>query len=226
MLSDFIIVLLTIVFIVAGLLFLVIYSLVTKQEETTLLCPLDECATNIFNGEKVCPSSTSQVSYDPSFQVCNPRYACRGSTPYALQKGGGTSASGLCPPETECACFRFPFCPDYVSSYFTVVGASPYQDLEGTNAIVYQNTSYSNALNQDVTLAPLALPNEASFCSVPESWRERIYPQQCLLGNLYYVTQNLQQFNRERDPLACIASPPCNVGTPVFEVATRKSYCL
>lgn len=223
--SDVLILVFTLIILVLSFFFLGVYSLLSRSDYTPS-CATDECATNIFNGEKRCPPQGGQINVKAGVEVCNPRFSCQGTTPYALQTDGGTSSSGLCPPGIACSCFRTPFCPDYVSAFFTVTGASPYENLEGTDAVVYQNTSYLNAARQTVSLAPLALPNDVSFCSFPPSWRERIYPRECVRGNLFYTTPEISLFDPQRDSLSCLSLPACDRGVPVFETSTRKRFCL
>ncbi|SHO33284.1 Hypothetical protein BQ3484_216 [Cedratvirus A11] len=223
--TDVLILVFTLVILLLSFFILGVYSLISRSGYSPT-CPTDECATNIFNGVKRCPPSGGQINLRGGIEVCNPAFSCRGSTPYALQEDGGTSSSGLCPPGVTCPCFRTPFCPDYVSAFFTVTGASPYENLQGTDAVVYQNTSYVNAARQTVSLAPLALPDDVSFCSFPSSWRDRVYPRECVRGNLFYTTTQVSLFNPERDPLSCLSVPACDRGVPVFETSTRKRFCL
>nr|WIL04742.1 putative membrane protein [Cedratvirus duvanny] len=223
--SDVLILVFTLVILFISFFSLGVYSLLSRSEYTPA-CATNECATNIFNGEKRCPPSGGQINLKRGIEVCNPPFSCRGSTPYAVQEDGGTSSSGLCPPGTTCPCSRTPYCPDYVSVFFSVTGASPYENLQGTNAVVYQNTSYRDVAKQTISLAPLSLPDDVSFCSFPPSWRERVYPRECVRGNLFYLTPEISLFDAQRDSLSCLSLPPCDRGVPVFETSTRKRFCL
>jgi len=193
-------------------------------------CPEGECATNIYNGEKICPKEGERAEIK-EFQVCNPAYSCQGITPYAMlneatQEGTITSPLGICPEGEKCPCFKSAYCADYITTYFTVVGATPYENILDTTANVYQSFTYVNAADDITPFSPLSLPGETSFCSIPARWRDRLYPKYCLRGSLYYLTRKVSSFDPTRDTLSCIKEEPCAQGTPVFETSTRKKYCL
>lgn len=224
MLSDILIV--SFVFLLIFVVFLTLgINTAIGYEPYIETCPTDYCATNIFNGKKRCPQKEHSINLEPGVEVCNPPYSCEGVTPYAILSDGSTTSTGICEEGITCSCTRIPYCADYITSYFTVVGRSPYERIEGTNAVVYQHSGYTNSAGNSVSSPPLALP-ENGFCSVPTSWLNNLYPPSCLVGNLFYLTPRIENFNPLRDSLACISEKPCERGISVFEKETRKIYCI
>lgn len=225
--SDTLLVALT--FCILGLFFLFIFILWIRNSSSSspALCQTGYCATNIFNGIKRCPESDSQIEFTSGIEVCNPRFSCEGQTPYSVQEDESTRNDGRCPEGIECRCVRTPFCPNYVSSTFTVVGGDPYTPFEGKRISVVQNSGFVNVLNVSSTIPPLQLTdNVTNFCSVPSSWLPHLWPQECQRGTLAYLTENVADFSTERDPLTCVSYPACPSGTNVFETKSNQMHCL
>ena len=162
----------------------------TKQKDEIQPCPISYCATNIYTGAKRCPEPDNVMTYNVTYEVCNPAAACTSpTTPYALNSDGSVKFNGLCSNDSTCPCIQNAQCANYITSYFTAVNGDPYSNnfgqnniLNGSNTIFVQQNVYNSYLagaqagasaTQVVqsTTPPLILPNPVnSFCSIPISW--------------------------------------------------------
>jgi hypothetical protein len=91
------------------------------QTKALLTCPVGQCPTNRFTGEKRCNKNEAlALQYDPIYEVCNPLKECTAiETPYAVQANGSTSLSGLCDVK-GCACSTQLYTPSYIESIFNL----------------------------------------------------------------------------------------------------------
>ena len=106
-------------------------------------CPTEQCATNIFSGQKRCPPPTGTIVADLGLEVCNPPNLCRNRlTPYAIQFDGSTNLQGLCQPGVQCRCVSSPTCANYITTIFETIEGNPYVSVTG------QRTTWHNGCRQ------------------------------------------------------------------------------
>ena len=183
-------------------------------------CPIGQCATNMFTGEKECPvdiSSTEQVTYNPVIQVCNGRSTCDSpTTPFALQPDGSTRSDGICADNSQCRCLRDQRCSSNTLVKFKTRTGNTFQSLDGTY------TSLDQIYEGE---PPYTLTSDNSeFCSIPGTWLSRTYPRvdmsfpRCVRGTLSFLAENSSDFDlikAQSTPLACMRAPVCEKSTEV-----------
>lgn len=205
-----------------------LYFIYSNQivERTFLSCPVNQCATNIYNGEKRCGNEGVSVFYDPTFETCNSKYTCESPlTPYALLTTGETDDMGVCDPNVICRCLSKPRVPSEILTFFTYQGGSAADvDLNEVNRGVFYQTSissgadyggfvveYEPSLNRryliDSTLLERVIPKnpKCEFSGVSPTLTQ-IYecmevgnPNPCSIGRLAYYPNLGTQF-AFRDP--------------------------
>lgn len=115
-----------IILLAAALIFFVIRTSPAYQP-IMIACPHSQCATNIYSGAKRCPPSDSdQITYDPTFEVCNVARGCsHKKTPFIMYNpnlgGISTVNEAICPSDIapeDCLCLSFQYCPDQAVVYF------------------------------------------------------------------------------------------------------------
>jgi hypothetical protein len=201
-------------------------------------CAPGQCATNIYNGEKLCPggtgSSTSGILADPAFEVCNSQLICDNPlTPYAVQDDLSTSITGVCQPGIVCRCLTKPQCAEYIVSIFNTANGNPFAGLQGSRTIFTQSNTHVTAGGTATSVPPITYPNTlSSFCTVPLDFLNRSSPgcsfatemnqttiQQCmamnnacLVGTLAFLPDNFNTFSVtdiNSTPLACVRGTGC-----------------
>jgi len=181
--ADFIIPLIVVVLLVVFIIF--IFSLLVSSNfqsttpETPVItdnrgvltkeCNLGECATNIFNGYKVCSDDDSiKVKYNPAYETCNIKNGCSSPlTPYAVRADGSTNITGLCEDNVACSCVKSPQCPSYILSAFTTInGSLLYSSLNQRLIFPQLNNNTNNGIITSDN--PIKLQNPVlQFCSAP-----------------------------------------------------------
>lgn len=201
-------------------------------------CPPGQCAMNLFNGEKRCPTNSKDIiQANITLEACNPRESCiNGILPYAILPNGSTSLEGLCQPGVACRCTAQPSCASYISAFFETVDGNPYVSTNGQRTRFRQDILASDGV-LPVTFNPLT-----TFCQVPIDWLPRsspgctILPGQngegtvmtpesitecmtsesgaCLVGTLAFIssTSEFGANDINRIPLACVKEKPCPIG--------------
>jgi hypothetical protein len=199
----------------------------------TFLCPAGFCATNAVNGEKTCPTNTStQLSYDPETQVCNPPFSCTdGRTPYAVQSDGSVDPNGNCGdgPQgpIQCLCIPTPQCANNILVYFSNQSGSPYSTAQGNRYFLSQTANYINASGQTIQQPPLKIPDLVSnFCTLPPSWLDRLNPRTCIRGTLAYLPDNPDNFDPATTNLGCVYGSTCQAPfTAVWDPRVNTTNC-
>lgn len=126
-----------------------------------MMCPINQCATNIFSGFKRCPEENTAIIVDQTKEVCNEKYLCTSTiTPYALNSDGSTNYFGICEPNVICPCLRTNQCPEYIVSIFTANDGNPYNQLTGQRITFPQITG----------TPPLQYTVGKTFCAAPLAW--------------------------------------------------------
>lgn len=222
------------------------------KTSNSLPCPTGACATNIYNGEKTCPATSSDVvQYDPTLEVCNSPNSCDNPlTPFAVNTDGSTNDTGLCAGSTQCRCLSKAMCSNYVLSTFSAISGQPYNAFAGQRIYFTQSSSYTDAAGANQTLPPLQLDNALTdFCAIPASWVERISPVGCLDGVFAYVPEDPNNFDPTNTPLSCVIGTPstntllanvlnpsngeilyqllvCPAGsTSIYDAGSQQNYC-
>lgn len=151
-------------------------------------CPIGQCATNIFNGEKRCPDSIDgTIVSNAGIEVCNPVDSCtHGKTPFALQNDQSVRIDGLCDEGVPCRCLSRAQCPDYIAAYFKVDKGNPYGAVIGTRTTFRQvGESDIHYTGSATTTRPLSYEDPSSeFCTIPSSWISRSTPGCPIIGGV------------------------------------------
>jgi hypothetical protein len=218
--SDYLILIVAIFLIIGVWTIIMIF---TVKKDTTLnsdykafeICPIGDCPTDRFTGQKRCPVNLSQpMQYDPISEVCNPANACTDqSTPYAVLSNGATSLSGQC-DIANCRCVNFFQTPSYTQVLFNMVNGNIYSQFSNENQrvnFVQQPSpyvgegnnvpmSYQDPTTQFYEISPSLLyylsPNPCSFLYAdnpelqPEQLLQCINLNPCISGRLAYVPTN------------------------------------
>jgi hypothetical protein len=176
-------------------------------------CPASQCATNIYNGEKRCPSDgLSIILYDPAYEVCNSTYTCENNeTPYALWSDGSTNLYGICEPGNKCRCLRQPQCSTYALVMFTMVNGSIYLKDNNDQRFVFQQSPLSSMAQ--LGTQQLAYSNSnTQFCAIKPYHMNRISPGGCSFKD--YTIDEASYINGITQ---CMHSNnPCMLGTIAF----------
>lgn len=149
-----------------------------------LECEDGKCATSLVTGEKRCniDGGGGTITYDPSTEVCNSRFACENSlTPYAVQPDEGTDSSGLCYPGTICRCLTKPQCPQAIQVLFHLVNGSTQYNSAGT----FQQLKVS--ATQGTSTASTSLKFSQSndnYCAIKAYHLNRVSPGACYFNNI------------------------------------------
>lgn len=166
-------------------------------------CAIGECATSLYSGEKRCPSdTTSQIYYNPSFEVCNKKFACDNPiTPYQISTDGGTSNTA-CTGTNICGCSVYPKCPFYAQVAFLSNGTEFYQ-LASFNKSIYPNPTKAKVDQLIYSIPPIIMQksetNEAQYtCNVS-------------FDNMKYSTPGC---GSEDSPLDCMNKNTSTIGNP------------
>lgn len=221
--------------------------------EVLVQCPVDQCATNIFNGQKRCPSSGKQIASNINFEVCSSPFVCDDpSLPFAVQSDQSTNLEGNCEQGVQCRCISQLQCPEYIQSIFTSDNGNPYASIAGQRVSFVQNTNSGQT--------PIVYNFEDhKFCTVPIAWLPRstpgcsfmnqITPQTitecmggprgcndsnyffnpCSRGTLAFITNNSNNFSAESIefiPLGCVSGSPCQCGlVAVYDTQIQQIVC-
>lgn len=201
-------------------------------------CAPGQCVTNIFSGDKICPSDGNAIlTADPASEVCNSRFTCENIlTPYAEQVDGSTDSFGNCPDGVECRCFRKPRCGKHILATFSTLGGNPYLPLEGQLVTFRQNTSYTatitdangNLSTSIISTPPLEINNpKTDFCSIPVNFKPRLSPQKCVKGVLAYLPDDPLSFDFDNTSLGCVPrGTQCGDGDiPVWDSRVNFQVC-
>lgn len=142
-------------------------------------CPTDQCATNIYSGQKRCPASGGVITADAGFEVCVSRGSCDDPTlPYAVQSDESTNILGVCEDDpltnqpVTCRCLSRPQCPSYVLSGWKTYTGNPYVGLVGQRTSFTQFSSSDPDLNGYIkTNTPLTYDDDGNkFCFASAAW--------------------------------------------------------
>lgn len=189
----------------------------TDNTITYLTCPADQCAVNIYNGEKRCPLQTStSVIYDPSFENCTHKFSCDSTlAPYAIRSDGSTNDYGQCEDGVACRCSANPQCPLGEVVLFNVVGGNIYaNNTAEDNIIFYQNPVQNQGDTQPIVYTD---PN-FNFCSIPASYLNRLSPGPCVFNDANNITTP--------EIVSCIKSNPCVIGVLAFKPLNIADFNL
>lgn len=232
--SDSKIILFIIIFITAIFMIIMIYIVFNTSSTitTTIECPVDYCATNVFTGVKTCPSSGQTVSVNSVIEVCNPSNSCVDTrTPYALLMDGSTDANGQC-DEDQCRCVNRARCPDYITSKFIITDGNPLLPLDNQRLSVSASTVSTNSV--DFATSNIILNGSNEFCAVSLDFIQRSVPgcnniissiddvvscfnqNPCLDGVIAFNTSNIDGIPTNQQlfisPIECVVGKQCATG--------------
>jgi hypothetical protein len=198
--------------------------------DTTIPCPPDQCATNLFTGLKRCPPAGEQINSYPSIEVCNSPFLCDNPiTPYAVLSDGSATSSGVCQEGITCPCRRLPTCQSYLASIYQATGGTASQALAG------QRISFTQEAASQVNGVPNTYMPGSQFCTVPLSWlplagcnfvpggftnsmdREALQicmdlGTACRNGTLALITDDSENINVATAQYGCVAGKRCPAG--------------
>lgn len=188
-------------------------------------CPIGQCATNIYNGEKRCPETEGTIVSNAGIEVCSSRYLCDNvSLPYSVQADGSTNSDGTCEEGVTCRCLRYPTCPDYVTSYFTAITGSAYGSVIGTRTTFSQTSSWTDRYTGIKTSnRPLQYRDSSiSFCSVPAAWMLRSTPGCTFTQDL--TMESIADCMAYQNGIDGVYFNPCLQGTLAFVTSDSSTF--
>lgn len=180
----------------------------------SLTCPPSQCATNVYNGEKVCPAPGATIEHAP-FEVCNSRELCDNNiTPYAVMPDGSTRSSGICETGQPCRCVSGPRCPEYILTTWNTTNGNPYTSLRDQSIVFVQRTapppiSYVNALTTFCAVPPTWLSRSTPGCEIGVDIKTCVTKNPCLTGVLAYLPGPDGVVTYSTTPVACVRGTPC-----------------
>lgn len=186
-------------------------------------CPSGECPTNIFTGEKRCPSDVAQTMlYDPTYEVCNPVKACTSSlTPFAVRFDQSSTTTGLCDAGMDgCRCINYLSTPSFTQILFQVTGGSIYEanpqlvdkwklSQIPTSSVGQGNNTpirYSDPINQFYEISPSLL--------------SYVVPSPDICTQVYIKGSEVS----DADTLECVNANPCLVGKMAYVLGYRQYF--
>ena len=223
---PYIIVAISIILILLFIFYLVYLFSITPRKSPTnveVACAPGQCITNIYTGEKTCPSSDNITFFvNPTREVCNSKYTCESSTtPFAVQSDGSTNADGICEPNVVCRCLQKPQCANYILTFFEATGGNPFQGVTGTGTRFTQQYSYTDLAGFYQNEPPFSYDNPAlQYCTIQSDWAignpSRIWPSECAIGTLAYVPSNPSNFEIDETLMGCVIGDTsfCDTGWP------------
>lgn len=184
-------------------------------------CSPGQCATNIYNGEKRCPSSPDQiVAAQNDLEFCSAAQQCSNpELPYAVQSDQSTNPLGFCEidPTTNqpaaCRCLASPQCPQYVLAGWQTYTGNAYVGLEGQRTAFTQFVSSSDG----TTTPPLKYQDTGlNFCLGSSAWLLRSTPGCPFIDEINADTMAVcMGASQGCDPSKPISNP-CSRGTLAF----------
>lgn len=179
------------------------YSTNNTNEPVFIQCEENQCATNIFTGEKTCPEIGETIRAEAPFEVCNGRYLCNNNiTPYALQTNGSTRRDGICQEGIECSCLRQPLCANYIETVF--------YPLTNDNSLPLNEQQITYNQRARDGSSERMKPNENEYCQIPVEWLNRSSPG-CNFADMMNFNNTVQCMGLEGDeksfPFACNTLP-------------------
>lgn len=180
-------------------------------------CPVGQCATNIYNGEKRCPPEGGTIVSNAGIEVCSSKYSCDNVLlPYAIKSDGSIDTTGICESGVACRCARFPTCPEYVTSYFKTEYGNAYDGLPGTRTKFTQVTTWKDAYSGVTSNnRPLQYDSVANnFCTIPTQWLSRSTPGCTFTDTITFDT--VQQCMENQSGCNGATINPCMEGTLAY----------
>jgi len=157
----------------------------TGTAAVLITCPPDQCATNIYNGEKRCPLPGQTIISDSSYEICVTAGLCDNSrNPYAVMSDESTNLEGVCETDpatgnpVTCRCLSRPQCANYILSGWNTYTGNAYVGLNQQRTSFTQFTaSDPDADNVISNNSPLSYIDDGNkFCQAPASWVARSTP--------------------------------------------------
>lgn len=192
-------------------IFLIFFFQNIPNKQLLLECEKGKCATNIFSGEKRCAASNDEtVLYDPSFEVCNSRFACENSqTPYALLPNGSTNIMGICAEGHTCRCLKNNTCAKEIVTAFDTSGSKDRTTFDQISLNIQGSNGAEQFIIDD---------QNTQFCSIKTYHLDRISPGACTFTSEDDIT--LAELQK------CYRDNPCLIGVLAFYPHNFNSFVL
>jgi hypothetical protein len=215
---DYVIIAIILIFILLVWI-LIVYNIKKNitSDSVYLQCIPGECATNIYNGTKICPSNTTEmILIDPSYQVCNSRYTCSNKkTPFALNTDGSTNSNGICENNEICRCLSKASCPNDSLVLFNMINGTMYQGNPNNSRTIFQQIPVaSQGENNNILFSD----QNTQFCAMKAYHLNRIAPGGCIYADPNNVTLLELQ--------TCMNNNPCMVGQIAFYPINSDNFIL
>ncbi len=205
---------------IIGFWICVMYSMSSNPPvgKVYLECPAGMCPTNVFNGEKRCPSDPSTaLPYDAAFETCNSAGTCESNrTPFAVLPDGSTNELGVCAAGEQCRCISKGQCPIETMVVFTTVGGNSALLSDATSRVLFTQVPLTS---QGATGKPFTYDNPNNqFCAIKAFHLNRLAPGGCIFANPIAPTL--------REIRECMSINPCLVGVLAFHPVNANTFDL
>jgi len=178
-------------------------------------CPIGQCPTNIYTGEKRCPANPSiQLLYNPVLEECNPPNSCTGTTtPYGVLADGSTSLDGSCDPNSQCRCINTLYTPNYIQSIFNVTNGDILQsNPQNINKWYFTQTS-TTSTGQGNAIPFTYTDPTSQFYQISN---DLLIAVQSTVCNDKYTGLEIGDEIGIVDTLSCVNSNPCIQGAMAY----------
>lgn len=202
----------------------------TGQTGVEIICPVNQCATNIYNGEKRCPTSGQTIISDAATEICVTAGLCDNSrNPYAVQSDQSTNINGTCEIDpstgqpTTCRCLPRPQCPNYVLAGWETYSGNAFVGLNQQRTSFTQFTaSDADANNIISNNAPLSYADDGTkFCLAPLTWVARGSP-----GCPFMTLEGGVDISANEVTVCMGTSQDCTAGFPTSNPCSRGTLAF
>ena len=222
--SDYLILIVALFLIIGVWTIIMIFTI---KKDTTLnsnvkafeVCPIGECPTDRFTGQKRCPQNLGQpMQYDPIIEVCNPPNSCSDqSTPYAVSSNGATNLNGIC-DIPNCRCVNFFQTPSYTQVLFNMVNGNIYSQFSDEQQRVNFIQQPSPYVGEGNNVPMLYTDPTTQFYEISPSLLYYLAPNPC--SNIYADNPEITT----KQLLECINLNPCVTGRLAYVPQNSTAY--
>ncbi len=194
-------------------------------------CNAGECVTDITTGLKRCPADAVPEVYDPTAEVCNPRYSCTSPlTQFPVGVNGATLMGHNCPDGLACDCSSKPRCQSDIATVLMVS-----DNLRDPRVLVAKNDVESTKLPVGYRLL-CHIPHDLSMKSLGCKVGSKKDTYDCMSGGKAAVVcpygtaaVALRSGRLHSTPVRayCVYARPCPADSVLhYDSNTTQSLCL